>query len=278
MRGVNKRLCELSEFVLLKDGKLGPDSVIGGLPEAAQEIRDPNGWFQEAFAEVARWPLPDQTNAVLYRLRRGIPPPWPQRELAFASAEIGEDRVESLRVVFGEWVPARSFWRTAQVTASRLTVRGLTLTGIRARLEGFSFMVPGGSAGVTTFTPEDARVTRLDRATIDSVQVTAADLKDFVQKRVPGLQLDTLTLDGTVRASGRYKGQAVSLEAALDLDRAARVLRVRVLSASYMGTPLPIALFKPIKELTISLAPNPETPFAIELPGLTLKNDRLTVP
>ena len=278
MRGVNKRLCELSEFVLLKDGNLGPASVIGGLPEAAKQMADPESWFHDAFAEVARWPLPDKSNAILYRLRRATPAPWSGRTLSFASAENGDDRVEGLRFQFGDWVPARSSWKTAQVSAARVRVRGLVLTGVRANVEGFSFTVPGGSAGLTTFSPEDARLTRLDRVSVESLQTTAPDLKDFLQKRVPGLELDSLTLDGTARASGRYKGKAVALEAGLELDRAARKLRVRVISASYMGTPLPLALFRPIKELTLSLDANPETPFAVDLPGITLKNDRLTVP
>jgi hypothetical protein len=278
MRGVNKRLCELSEFVLLKDGGLGPEGVIGGLPEAAKTIRDPDSWFQDAFAEDARWPLPDKTTAILYRLRQGTPAPWVKRELAFREVSNGDDHVESLRLVFHDWQPQRSSWRETDVSAARVRVRGLTLTGIRARLEGFGFMVPGGSRGVTAFDPEDARLTRLDRVTVESLQTTAADLKAFLVQRVPGLELDDLTLDGTVRASGRYKGKAVALAAALDLDSVARVLRVRILSASYMGTPLPLALFKPIKELTVSLDPNPETPFAIDLPGLTIKNGRLTIP
>lgn len=277
MRGVNRRLCELSQFVLLKDGRLGPDGVVGGLPEAAKEIGDPDSWFRDAFSEDARWPLPDKSTAVLFRLRR-TPPPWQKRELDFSDASIGADRVQGLRLVFHDWDAQRSSWRETDASAASAKVRGLNVTGIAAELGGFGFVVPGGSAGVTAFSPEDARLTRLDRVTVKSLQVTADDLKAFLVQRVPGLELDAVTIDGAVRAAGRYKGKEIALEAALELDRAARVLRVRVLSASYMNTPLPLALFKPIKELTISLDPNPETPFAIDLPGLTLKNNRLTVP
>ena len=37
-------------------------------------------------------------------------------------------------------------------------------------------------------------------------------------------------------------------------------------------------MFREIKELIIPLYPNPETPFIIDLPSLTIKNGRLTVP
>jgi hypothetical protein len=277
MRGVNKRLCELSEFVLVKDGDLGPDGVIGGLPEAVKKIKDPEGWFRVAYEEDARWPLPDRSAAVLYRLRRNRPSPLSRRQITFDIIESGSDRVESLRASFGEWQRDRSAWRSAEISAGRVFVRDLNVTGIRARLDGPSLVIPGGD-GLSAFEPDTVRLTRLDRLSIESLQVTADDLKAFLVKRVPGLELDSLTLDGTARASGRWKGKAVALEAALDLDRAARVLRVRVISASYMGTPLPVMLFRPIKELTISLDPNPETPFSIELSGITMKGGRLTVP
>jgi hypothetical protein len=278
MRGVNHRLSELSEFVIVKDGRLGPDGVIGGLPEAVERIRDKDGWFQEAYAEDARWPLPDKSTAVLFRLRRAVLPPWRKRDLAFNDVSIGDDRAESLRFAFHDWTPERLSWRTTDFSAAFVKVRGLKVTDVSARLDGFSFAVPGGNAGLTTFSPEDVRVTRLDRVTVLGLTVTAEDLKAFLAARIPGLELDSVTLDGAVRASGRYKGRQVALAVLPELDRAARVLRVRVLSAAYMGTPLPLALFKPIKELTISLDPNPETPFAIDVPGITLKNGRLTVP
>jgi hypothetical protein len=53
---------------------------------------------------------------------------------------------------------------------------------------------------------------------------------------------------------------------------------VAILSASYLGAPIPSALFRPIKELNLSLEPNPETPFFIDLPGLTIKGGKLTIP
>ncbi len=278
VRGVNRRLCELSEFVILKDGRLGPEGVIGGLPEAAEEIRNPAGWFAAIFAEDARWPLPDGSTAVLYRLRRFARPPWPRRSLDFSEADFGDDGIDGLSVRFGPWSPERSAWDYADLRAARARVRGLVVSGIGARLYGFSFAAPGFNERGNRFDFDGARATRLDRVEIQSLSVSAEDLKAFLAKRVPGLVVDSLTLDGDARASGRYRGRPVSLEAALELDRAARVLRVRVVSASYMGTPLPSFLFRPVKELTVSLAANPETPFDIDLAGLTLKNGLLTVP
>lgn len=277
MRGVNKRLCELSEFVLLKRGRLGPESVIGGLPEAAKTIEEPDGWFEHAYAVDATWPLPDGSAAVLYRQRRGRPDPVPKSRLDYAFFEAGGAKVTGLRAELGPWDTAISGWKNVMTSADRVDVRGLSVRGVAADFQGFSF-IPVYEGGMGDFDWNDVRLMRLDRVVVRSLQVDADDVKSFVQKRVPGLVLDSLTLDGTVKASGSWNGRPVSLEAALDLDRDARRLKIRVLSASVLGLPIPTSLFRTIKELDVSLEPNPETPFYIDLPGLTVRDGRLSVP
>ena len=276
MRGVNKRLCELSEFVLLKSGSLGPDDVIGGLPEAAQR-------HQRSRGLVLRGLRGDRPLAPARRQRRGAVPPAPRPPAAGRAASTSSRRLT------GERSPARACASTCPA-GTRSTRRGAEparastasacagcVRDAAVDLENFSFvsLAPGDWRATTGAT---LRLTRLDRVDGAALEIDAADLKAFLEKRVPGLKLDALTLDGTVKASGKWKGRPVAAEAALELDRAARRLKVRVVSASYMGGEVPPALFRPIKELDLSLDPNPETPFYIDIPGLTIKNGKLTVP
>lgn len=81
-----------------------------------------------------------------------------------------------------------------------------------------------------------------------------------------------------MRVAGAYKGKPVSAEAGLQLLDAPRRLKIDLLSVRLAGLTVPLSMFREIKELTIPLYPNPETPFAIELPGLTIANGRLTIP
>lgn len=278
MRGVNKRLCELSEFVLLKDGKLGPSTVIGGLPEAAKVVKEPDGWFARGYEVDARWPLPDGSAAVLYRQKRGRAQPMAQRRVEYNLLQTGGVRIRNLRADLGAWDARVSAWPNVMLSMDGLDVRGLAVRGVAADVRNFS-VVPAFEAGAgVTYDWSDVRLMRVDRVVVRALQVGADDLKAFLEARVPGLKVSSVTLDGTVRVVGDWKGRRVAAEAALELDRAARRLHVRVLNASYMGTPLPAALFRPIKELEIPLDPSPETPFAIELAGLTIKDGRLTVP
>ena len=276
IRSVNRRLCELSEFVVLKDPKLGPPSVILSLPEAAQEIKDPNGWFQRAYEHRAEWPLPDGSTAHLYRQRRGLKRPLPSKELRYEVLNLGRAEIQDLKLSFGEWDAGNSAFKTVGVSLGVVAVRGLVLRGVAAELADAGF-VP--TQGIAAQEWGDVRLLRLGALRIKSLQLEGLELKAFLEERVKGLQLYELELeDGRIRARGRFKGVAVAAEAAPVLLEAPRRLRIEVRSLKAAGVPLPVSLLREIKELTIPLEPTPETPFSIELKGLTLAGGRLTVP
>ncbi|MDX6770816.1 MAG: hypothetical protein SF051_14875 [Elusimicrobiota bacterium] len=277
MRGVNSRLCELSEFLILKDGFLGPPTVISQLPEAAAQVKAPNGWFARAYEQLREWPLPDGSTARLYRQRREMPRPFSSNKMTYQYFQAGKAELQDLRVALGEWDKAASVYKTAKVTAARVTVRGLVLRGLDAEL--------GGAGLVPIYTGErseewvDARLLKLERLRLNSLDVGAAELQAFLEARVKGLKVSSVELeDGAVKVAGTWKGYRVAAEAGVSLLDAPRRLKVDVRSARFGGSAVPVALFRPIKELTVPLYPSPETPFAIELPGLTLDNGRLTVP
>lgn len=277
MRGVNSRLCELSEFLILKDGRLGPSTVINGLPEAAAQVKAPSGWFARAYEQLKEWPLPDGSTARLYRQRAVMPKPFASSKMTYQFFSAGKAELQDLKVTLGEWDKAAAAYKSARVSAGRVTVRGLVLRGLDAELHDVG-LVPVYS-GERSDEWVDVRILKLGRLRLNSIEVGAAEVKTFLEERVKGLKLSSLTLEnGAVKAEGAWKGYRVSAEAALTLLDAPRRLKVDMRSAKFGGSPLPAFLFKPIKELTIPLAPNAETPFAIELPGLTLANGRLSVP
>lgn len=277
MRGVNSRLCELSEFLLLKDGALGPATVISGLPEAAAEVKNKDGWFARAYEQIKEWPLPDGSTARLFRQRPVMPKPFAGRKMTYQFFQAGKAEAQDLRVALGEWDKSASLYRSAKVTAGRISLRGLVIRGFDAELEDVS-LVPIYTGG----RPDewvDARVLRLNRLRLNSLDIGSRELKAFLEQRVKGLSVSSLALEnGGVKVEGVWKGYRVSAEAALTLLDAPRRLKVDIRSAKFGGSAIPVALFKPIKELTVPLYPSPETPFAIELPSLSLKNDRLTIP
>jgi hypothetical protein len=158
-----------------------------------------------------------------------------------------------------------------------VNVRGLAVRDVSAQLTNFS-ITKADDVGIRQYDWDNVRVMRLDRVVVNHLSITADDLKVFIEKRAPGLVIENVVLDQTVKVQGRWQGRTVVAEAALDFDREDHALRIRIVSASYMGWSVPRILFRPIKELNLSLRANPETPFDIDLAGLTIKDGRLTIP
>ncbi|MDO8757323.1 MAG: hypothetical protein Q7J64_04880, partial [Elusimicrobiota bacterium] len=70
----------------------------------------------------------------------------------------------------------------------------------------------------------------------------------------------------------------VAAEAALQLLDSPRRIKIDLMSVNLAGIAVPLSMFREIKELTVPLYPNPETPFFVDLPGLTIAGGRLTIP
>lgn len=277
MRGVNSRLCELSEFLILKDGFLGSPTVIAGLPEAAKQVKTAGGWFDRSYEQIREWPLPDGSVARLYRQRPTLPKPFAGKKMTYQYFTAGKAELQDLRVSLGEWDKTASVYDKVKLSAARMTVRGLIVRGLDAELTGAG-LIPVYS-GERSEEWVDARLLKLAALRVNSLDIAAADLKVFLEERVKGLKVSTVEIDnGGVKLAGTFKGYRVAAEAAVALLESPRRIKVDVKSASLGGSAIPVALFKPIKELTIPLEPSPETPFNIVLPGLSLKNGRLTVP
>ncbi|UPT73696.1 MAG: hypothetical protein M0D55_17880 [Elusimicrobiota bacterium] len=276
MRGVNRRLCEFSEFVLLKEPRVGPEQVVSGLPEAAREIRDPRGWFGKAYEETARWTLPDNNTATLFRQRRALKKPYPGKTLVYQHYSAGKVDLTDLKAAFGPWNAGRSTYESMSVDIGKLDARGLVVRDASLELVNVGFLPVTKSEKDEDWV--DIRLLKLERLRLKSLDVGAEELKAFLNARVKGLQVASVELEKTVRITGTWNGKPVSAEASIELVDMPRRLKIGILSAKLAGASVPLSMFREIKELTIPLYPNPETPFAIELPSLTISGGRLTVP
>ena len=276
MRGVNRRLCELSDFVLLKEPKVGPSSVVSGLPEAAVEIQEARGWFSRAYEEIARWPLPDRNNAILYRQRRLVKKPFLGKTMIYQHYNAGKLDISDLKARFGDWDAPKSVYKTIALEVGVLELRGLVLRGTSIELTNVGFIPVTKKDRDDDWA--DVRLLKLERLRINALDVGADELKAFLNSRVKGLQISEISLNKTVRIAGSYGGRPVVVESGLQLLESPRRLKIDLMSVNLAGISVPLSMFREIKELTIPLYPNPETPFTIDLPGLTIANGRLTIP
>ncbi len=275
IRGVNSRLCEFSSFVLLKDGQLGPDSVIGGLPEAAKIIGDKDGWFPRAYEDAGRWDLPDGTHAVLYAQRRFAASPFKSKATSFAFYENGPFSAQEFKAELGAWNAARGVYPLARVSASEATLRGLRVVRPDLEFED-ALLVPAGDVKKSEW--DDIRFLRMKRLRVRGAVIEANDLRAFIEARAKGFIVSKLELDKTIRLDGAYKNASVSAEASVELRDAPRRLVVSVLAARVRGAAIPAALLGSYSSFVLPLEPTPDLPFFVDIPGVTLKDGKLSIP
>ena len=275
VRGVNRRLCEFSQFVVLKDARLGPAGVIGGLPEASEIVKQSKNWFAQGYEQIGKWPLPDGSSAVLYRQRRFTKPPFTFRKLGFQFFSAGEFEAENLLIELGDWDAKRSAYRWAKVSASEIKLRGLRMTDALVEIDGF-MVVPIHSGDPNNW--EDLRFLKMDRLTVRSLRAEGADLRAFIESRAKGLRLTQFDLDKTLKVRGLVKGLTFSAELAAQVLTSPPGLRLDLRDARIGVTPVPDALLGPLRTFVQPFTPTPELPFIIGLAGLTMADGRLTVP
>ncbi|MCX5797140.1 MAG: hypothetical protein NTY77_16740 [Elusimicrobia bacterium] len=276
IRQPGMRLCELSEFLLLKDGPWKTAGARGPqLPEAVKTIKDPEGWFSAAYAEVRRWPLPDDSSAVLFQQKRRAKPPVPAGRYRYQFYTSGQFEVTDLVIEFGGWDAQRSVFRWAKASAAEVRAGGLRVAGVQAELEDLLFQ-PIYEHGSNTW--GDVRFLKLGKLRINSLRVDRESTRAFLEGRFPGLRISGLELDQTARLRGRLGNIQVGAEASVRLETSPPALRIEIINAQSGANQLPGFFLAPFRTFRRPLTPTTETPFAIELPGLTLSNGWLSIP
>lgn len=275
IRGVTKRYTELCEFVAVKSGDLGPASVTGQLPEVQKVMLDPGRWFGRGWKEVRTFPFPDGTQAVLFQRRKLKAPPIAPGKVTVAYYEEGHFKAEGMVLDFGPWDAERGVYKTIEVKADSIGIRGLQVDGVDLRLEGVAFFNADETDAAKSDPLSDPRFTRIDAVSLRRATVRAESLAAFLEDRVRGLTEVSATIDGgTVSASGKLKGKAVSASLSAALLPGGKGIEAKPLSASALGIPLPARFFG---GLTLPFEPTSELPFRISMPSLTLEGGRLKV-
>lgn len=268
LRGVNSRYCELSEFVVIKEGSLGPKSVVNQLPEVRLAMLKEGSWFRAGYEQVSAFALPDGSSALLFQRRRRSSPPFKQTALTVVGLETPQYAARGLTLKFGKWDPRLGAYDRVDLAADALTIRGVEVTGVKARLEGVDLVPIQGPQDLA-----DVRLLRLSRLTLQSAAVRAQALASLISRRAKVLSDPKVRLEDTVAIEALLKGRVrVSAEAKVELGE--RTLRARLVRASLGPLPLPASL----ADLRLPLTPTPELPFELLLPGLTLKNGSLSIP
>lgn len=283
MRGVNRRLCEFAEFLLVKTGSLGPPEVVNQLPEVQKLVLDPASWFQRGYRERRRWPLPDGTEAVLFQRRKLLQPPVGEQEVEFDYYEEHDFLARGMRVDLGRWDAGRGVYPRVRVRAETVDIRGLNIRGVEAVMEDVA-MVPVDTdilrmGKARRRSPRellmDFRFLKMRRLTLAAGTIDEKSAAEFLEARVPALREARFELDGDVSARAKLGPVPIGAEASAKLGSRELVLRLETVRVA--GLPVPGALLGRSASYRLDFAPDPELPFELAVPGLSIAKGRLAL-
>ncbi len=279
IRGVNRRYVEFCEFVVVKTGKLGPESVIGQLPDVQKAMLDEGGWFRLGYREIKRFPLPDGSEAVLFQQRKLKQSPFfnaSRVHYQFYSERSFE--AEKLTIRFGRWLRHRGAYDRVTITSPRINLRGLEVRNVKVVMEGMSLFPlvewSGGAQAVEDLL-QDFRFLKMDRLVFVSAEVTESSASSFLKERVKNVSDVRFKLDDVVAASAKWKGIPVS--AAVSLMRTEDALQVRAERLAVSFLPLPLFLLGGSQEYRVGFAPNPELPFELDIAPVSVSEGVLKI-
>jgi hypothetical protein len=83
--------------------------------------------------------------------------------------------------------------------------------------------------------------------------------------------------NGLLSASGRLRGARISAAVSLSLSEDRRSLRIELAGLTISGVPVPVMIFGRHARFIRSFTPDPELPFEIVVPGISLSSGRLLI-
>jgi len=276
-RGKAKRLGELSQFILTKTGDLGPAYSLGQIPEVAKSLFHPEPWFRHSFSKAGEWGLPDGSAAVIFE--REVRPirihslkklEWELGKLSFPNI-----KTKGLKIkleVRTQQESARGLFKRIDVLANSLEFRGLPFNNVRLVLTNAQIDWP------LFLSKQEIRLLRLQRAQVQ-MTIPRYELQAFAAKKIRHIEDLTIEFRDGLKAQASVAGMRVGVDETIIFDPAKRTLSFHLAGLSVAGVPLPLAktILSPFTNRTISLNPNPELPFFIDLHSLDWKPDGLHI-
>ncbi len=273
-----------ADYVLAKTGDQGPSfSDAGERKDILERLLDPGSEISRIYARVAEFPLPDGSQALLFRRRDPIP---------VDDARFRADVRKFLRQALSHYLKGEKGLKV-----------NLKLKKGDARIEELDAGFESGEVGDYQHKPaglemgpvrleirdillnpwalDQGRLQLLSLGAIRvvSIRIRASDLQAFLESQAKGVEDLKVSLeDGQVGASARVRGIPVSVRASLEnLDPAHPNLWVKVTRARVGFLPLPAWLFNyAIKDFNPLLNPD-QAPVKLRFRKILIQNGELTI-
>ena len=272
-----KRLCDFSEFLLLKTNHLGP--LADKLKEARATILDPDGWFLSTYEQAAQWQLSDDSLAILFKQKQLTKPPFREKKFYFQFYSVKNLEAENMTLNLGNWDTQSASYPNAALTASVVHINGIAISNLSLGMKDLS-LIPLRNEQKKW--DGDFGFLKMNEMDIVSAEISSASLSGFFKSLAPNLVIKSLSIDKNLNLNGRWGKIPVEAQLIAKLSgisgQDGSDLIISLKSLRLGRIPVPHFLLKMWAEKDIPLGPNSEHPFKIVPSGLTLANGILSIP
>ncbi len=272
-----KRLCEFSEFLLLKTDHMGPASDT--LENARETVFDPDGWFLSAYEQAAQWRLPDDSLAILFQQKRPQIPPLRKEKIHFQFYSVKNMEAENVTLDLGKWDPQSASYPNAALTASILHIDGIAVSNLKLGMKDFSLLPVLNQQKKWD---GNVRFLKMNELDVFSAEVSSSDLSALIQNLAPDLVVNNLSIDKDLNLSAHWEKIPISARLSVQLTglppQSDQALLLSLEALRLGPVPIPRFLLKMWAKKDISLAPRPGHPFKIVPSGLTISQGFVSIP
>lgn len=274
-RGPSKRrFFEFADFILLKTGNLGPGFTAGTVGEVASTIENPPQWFNSVFKIVKKWDLPDGSQAVLFQ---ADPDPMNIADVGLFNLELDELKLPRI-VASGVKLIATPDSKES-LKLGRLA--GLKIHCKKVIYKEFEFL----NVNINLTRPQinlplflesgEIQLLSLDRLGVQA-ESPSTPLIQYLERKAKWLKDLQLVLDGP-KIKLKSNAYGIPLDVQADIRVENRLLKTKLEQVKILKIPFPLFILRSLTDQRVSLNPNRETPFFIDINQIEGHKDNLKI-
>lgn len=256
-----RRWTEFSRFILFKTGDVGPDFST----EYAQWLEKPPSWFRRVYKERGRWPLPDGSQAVLLQCE---PEPHPKVDagffnLSFKMLELPRitARQATLKAIpFSPTETQTGRFKEVIFESGSIDYKSVSCENIKIELIKPQINIP------LFLETNEIQLLDLDAMRM-SVSLSSSSLIGLLSKKAPWLKNPDVRFEGRlISLSGTAYKIPIHIQASVWVESMA--LKTRAERFRLAGIPFPLIFLRALTDREVSLKPNVEMPFFLDIKSI----------
>jgi 4-amino-4-deoxy-L-arabinose transferase-like glycosyltransferase len=278
-KGYSKNLGQFADFVITKNGDLGPEFSVGQMPEAREAILNPYGEFHRNFQLAGIFALPDNSWLYVYKREAKAIAFEPRK---FDAGVLGEKLAKGMGEYFrdAEELDIQVEIKNMEdallgkvekliISARKLKLGNIWLSNVMIIIKGLEIDLP------LLWDKEKLIVYNIDEVQ-PAFALTVQDLQGLLRDKARNLQDPLVSIQHNVlNLEGDFKGLHLRVKAGIVKEKDEMYVQCTKFKIGWLR--IPRWFYQSIVEKAFKLSPTPEWPVKTVVNEITLQDDKIIV-